>query len=187
MKNYGELTIIIGSMFASKTSTLQKIINDAKNKGNEALCFTLDTRFDDGFLTNHDGKQISAFTISSSKDILKHMNDYNNVQLVAIDEGQFFDEGIRDVCFTLNKKGIDVVVAGLDQDYKKQPFMNIINLMLDAENIIKLDAVCNCGKKAIRNFRKIKDTSRMLQGSNETYSAMCKFCFSYKIGDDYNV
>ena len=127
---------------------------------------------------SHDGTVIRCKTIKKSEEIYKRVND---CKVVGIDEAQFFDDGIVEVCNTLANRGIRVIVAGLDMDYKGVPFKNMANLMATAEYVTKVHAICpKTGGLAQYSYRKTKSKKRILLGKEDEYMPLSRAAYVAK-------
>ena len=134
----------------------------------------IDKRYDEIKIVSHDTNFIQSTPVESAKDILLLAQD---ADVVGIDEAQFFDEQIVDVCEQLALKGIRVIVAGLDMDYSGKPFAQIPNLLAVADYITKLHAICVvCGNIANISYRKNSEDSQILIGEKEVYEPRCRNC-----------
>ncbi|GEM66088.1 thymidine kinase [Sphingobacterium faecium NBRC 15299] len=174
---YGSIEVICGSMFSGKTEELIRRLKRAQYAKLHVEIFkpAVDKRYDDLLVVSHDSNSIPSTPVDHSSSILLLSND---TQVVGIDEAQFFDEGLTDVCVNLANKGIRVIVAGLDMDFKAQPFGPIPNIMAIAEHVTKVHAVCmQCGAPANYSFRTSSDTKTVLLGEKEAYEARCRRCY----------
>lgn len=179
----GWVEVITGCMFAGKTEELIrriKVLEFAKKRIKVFKPLT-DNRYSNTLVVSHAGSSVESIVVASSIDILKHISD--DLDVVAIDEVQFFDEGIVEVCDFLARKGIRVMAAGLDQDFRGEPFGIMPLLMTQAEFVTKLTAVCNtCGAPATRSQRIVNglpasfDEPIILVGASESYEASCRHC-----------
>lgn len=179
----GWLEVITGCMFAGKTEELIRRIKVLEFGGKEIVVFKpkIDNRYSDDMVVSHAGSKVSSYPISDPKEIFKYVKD--STQVVAIDEVQFFDDTICQVCDVLANRGIRVMVGGLDMDFRGEPFGPMPKLMTQAEFVTKLTAVCNkCGAPATRTQRIIdgKPASYtdpiVLVGASESYEARCRHC-----------
>lgn len=177
-KTTGKFKLIVGCMYASKTSLLQKTIHNFISDGKTVSCFTLDKRYGPS-ITNHDGNSIKAHIIEDVEEI-KTIAKKDKAQLVAIDEVQFYPLSIVNTISELLENGISVVAAGLDQDFLCKPFETTMALVIECDELIKLTAKCNCGNDAIRNYRKVQNNERILQG-DDIYEALCRTCYNKKM------
>jgi len=177
MEKRGWIEVITGSMFSGKTEELIRRLKRAKYANLKVQIFkpTIDVRYDDDDVVSHDANKILSTPVSSSLNILLMIDE---AQVIAIDEAQFFDEGLPDVCRKLAIKGVRVIVAGLDMDYKGIPFGPMPAIMADAEYITKLHAICVvCGNLAAYSFRKTTDEKTILLGETESYEPRCRYCY----------
>lgn len=173
----GWIEVICGSMFSGKTEELIRRMNRAKIAGLSTEIFkpTTDTRYHETEVVSHNANAIPSTPVDSSLNILL-LN--KSVDVVAIDEAQFFDMEIIYVCETLAAKGVRVIVAGLDMDYLGKPFGPMPALMAVAEYVTKVHAICVCcGDIATHSFRKSDDHSLIKLGEKDTYEARCRDCF----------
>lgn len=174
----GWIEVICGSMFSGKTEELIRRMKRAKFANLEVQIFkpSIDTRFDEINVVSHDENVISSIPVQKSKDIIFLCQD---VDVVGIDEAQFFDEGIVDVCQMLADRGVRVIVAGLDTDFKAQPFGPMPKLLAVAEYITKLHAICvKCGGLANHSFRKNNEEGQVLLGEKDLYEPRCRTCYN---------
>ena len=172
----GWIEVICGSMFSGKTEELIRRLKRARIANLKVEIFkpALDTRYDESQVGSHDANSIQSTPIENSQTILLLAQD---VDVVGIDEAQFFDNEIINVCETLALRGIRVIVAGLDMDYLGRPFGQMPNLLAIADFITKLHAICvKCGNLANVSFRKSAEDSQVLLGEKETYEPRCRKC-----------
>lgn len=172
----GWIEVICGSMFSGKTEELIRRLKRARIANLKVEIFkpALDTRYDESQVVSHDANSIQSTPIENSQTILLLAQD---VDVVGIDEAQFFDNEIINVCETLALRGIHVIVAGLDMDYLGRPFGQMPNLLAIADFITKLHAICvKCGNLANVSFRKSAEDSQVLLGEKETYEPRCRKC-----------
>lgn len=173
----GWIEVICGSMFSGKTEELIRRLKRAQIARQKLQCFkpVIDDRYSKEHITSHDASKILSVPVERAIEILDMVDD--NTRVVGIDEGQFFDEAIVDVCQKLANRGIRVVVAGLDMDYMGQPFEPMPRLLAAAEYVTKLSAVCVvCGGPAARTQRKVSQGERIAVGSRDIYEARCRMC-----------
>jgi thymidine kinase len=173
----GWIEVVCGSMFSGKTEELIRRMKRAQFAKQKVEIFkpTIDTRYDDIKVVSHQGNEIPSTPVPSSSNILLLAND---VDVVGIDEAQFFDDELPSVCNALAARGIRVIVAGLDMDYTGKPFGPIPALMACAEYVTKVQAVCmHCGSLAYVSHRKTKSTDLVLLGETESYEPLCRVCF----------
>ncbi|MVZ64291.1 thymidine kinase [Sphingobacterium sp. DK4209] len=173
----GSIEVICGSMFSGKTEELIRRLKRAKFAKLPVEIFKpeIDVRYGEHEVVSHDSNAIPSTPVSHSSAILLLSSD---TKVVGIDEAQFFDEELPDVCNTLANRGIRVIVAGLDMDYKGRPFGPIPNLMAMAEHVSKVHAVCvQCGSPATYSYRIAENESRVLLGEKESYEPRCRSCY----------
>lgn len=179
----GWLEVICGCMFAGKTEELIRRINVLSYAKKEILAFKpkVDNRYSDSEIVSHAGAKVPCYAVDSAKEILKKVT--SDVEVVAIDEVQFFDELIVDVCEYLADKGVRVIVAGLDKDFRGESFGVLPELLTRAEFVTKLTAVCaKCGAPATRTQRLVNnqpasfDDPIVLVGAVEHYEPRCRHC-----------
>lgn len=177
----GSLIVIMGSMFSGKTEELIRRVRRALYAHRSAQVFkhTIDTRSENTEIRSHNGGPHEALAVSTSEELLGKVEETTNV--VAIEEAQFFDEGIIEVCRRLADAGNEVIVAGLDMDFKGEPFGP--RLLAEADEVVKLRAICaRCGREASRSQRLIDgrpapvSAPTILIGSEESYQARCRHC-----------
>ncbi len=172
----GWIEVICGSMFSGKTEELIRRLKRARIANLKVEIFkpALDTRYDETQVVSHDANAIQSTPIENSQTILLLAQD---VDVVGIDEAQFFDNEITTVCETLASRGIRVIVAGLDMDYMGRPFGQMPDLLAIADFITKLHAICvKCGNLANISFRKTTQESQVLLGEKESYEPRCRKC-----------
>lgn len=183
MQQPGSLEVVCGSMFSGKTEELIRRIKRAQIARQKVQIFkpAIDTRYSTEEVASHDGVRALAIPVQSAADIARHIKPETTV--VAIDEVQFFDAAIIGVCEHLAEMGLRVVVAGLDQDFRGEPFGPLPMLMAKAETVDKLQAICVvCGRPASRTQRLINgvpasyDDPIILVGALESYEARCRCC-----------
>lgn len=173
----GWIEVICGSMFSGKTEELIRRLKRAKIANLKVEIFkpAVDKRYDENDVVSHDANVIPSTPIDNSQTILLMAQD---VDVVGIDEAQFFDAEIVSVCEKLALKGVRVIVAGLDMDYMGKPFGQMPYLLATADYITKLHAICmKCGNIANISYRKTSNESQVLLGEKETYEPRCRNCF----------
>ena len=176
----GWIEVICGSMFSGKTEELIRRLKRAQFAKQKIEIFkpAIDTRYDKKKVISHDLNEINSTPVSSSSKILDLIDE---VDVIGIDEAQFFDADLPDVCANLANKGIRVIVAGLDMDYLGNPFGPIPNLMANAEFVSKVHAICvECGDLAIHSNRIVSSKDLVHLGEQEEYEALCRSCFILK-------
>ncbi len=175
--NTGWVEVICGPMFSGKTEELIRRLRRAMIARLNVLVFKpqIDTRYDEANIMSHSNLSLPSVPIKSARDILEHVDD--DTQVVGIDEIQFFDNDIIDICRQLADHDIRVICAGLDQDYRGIPFEPVPQLLATAEYISKTLAICMvCGNPAGRTQRLIKSKERILVGASNVYEARCRKC-----------
>ena len=175
--SYGSIEVICGSMFSGKTEELIRRIRRAQLAKLPVAIFkpTIDTRYHETAITSHDRNSIPSTPVAQSANILSLRG---MAKVIGIDEAQFFDEGLPDVCTTLANVGVRVIVAGLDMDFKAQPFGPVPALMAIAEHVTKVHAVCvQCGAPANYSYRLTDDEQQLLVGERNSYEPRCRTCF----------
>lgn len=174
----GSIEVICGSMFSGKTEELIRRLRRAQIAKLNVEIFKpkIDTRYDETAVVSHNSTSISSTPIENSASILLLGTD---TQVVGIDEAQFFDEGLPDVCIALANKGIRVIIAGLDMDFQGKPFGVMPALMAIAEEVSKVHAVCvQCGAPATFSYRTVHNASKILLGEKDSYEPRCRLCFN---------
>jgi len=177
-KRNGRIEIICGSMFSGKTEELIRRLKRAKfaNQRVEIFKPRVDVRYSEEEVVSHDSRSIPSTPVDSAENILLLAN---NVDVVAIDEAQFFDMNLVRVCQLLANNGIRVIVAGLDMDFQGNPFGPMPNLMAVAEHITKVHAICvRCGDPAHHSHRLSKSTRLVELGEKDIYEPLCRHCFN---------
>ncbi|TWR27500.1 thymidine kinase [Mucilaginibacter pallidiroseus] len=174
----GCIEVICGSMFSGKTEELIRRVNRARIAKVQVEIFSpvADTRYDKSSVVSHNLNSIPSVPVSKSADILPLAD---HIQVVGIDEAQFFDDNLPEVCLQLANSGVRVIVAGLDMDFKGRPFGSMPQIMAMAESVTKLHAVCvKCGSQAMYSYRLVPDDSKILLGEKESYEARCRKCYN---------
>jgi len=181
-KRTGWIEVICGSMFSGKTEELIRRLNRAKIAQQRIEIFKpeIDKRYDDEKIISHDENSINSTPVQSASQILLLANE---VDVVGIDEAQFFDDELANVCNHLADNGVRVIVAGLDMDYLRKPFGPIPALLASAEYVTKVHAICmRCGNLAQYSHRTVKDDHLVLLGEKDNYEPLCRSCFLEKSG-----
>ena len=172
-----KLEIICGPMFSGKTEALIKRANELI-KDNKPICMfkpSIDNRYSKNYIVSHNNKKIKCHSVKSPQEILNYINESD---IIAIDEVQFFDIEIINVLTKIISEGKNIIVAGLDRDYKSIPFKSIAYLLAHAEKITKLSSICMiCGNYAYFSQRLTDDKTQILVGESEEYEARCRKCF----------
>jgi thymidine kinase len=180
-KHRGWIEVISGSMFSGKTVELIRRIRRAQIAKQKFEIYKpiIDNRYSEEKVVSHDANEMHSIPVATSKDILKLVKD---PEVVGVDEAQFFDMGLVDVCTELANKGIRVVVAGLDKDYLGKPFGPMPALMASAEYVTKIHAVCmRCGSLANFSHRITHDDSLIVLGEKNNYEPLCRDCFNTEL------
>ena len=177
----GWIEVVCGSMFSGKTEELLRRLKRARIARQNVMIFKpqKDKRYDETKVVSHDDNRTPSTPVKSAKEILKLVKD---VEVVGIDEAQFFGEGIVEVAEELADKGIRVIIAGLDLDFLGKPFGPMPELLAVAEYITKVHAICiNCGDLAHNSFRTVDSKSLIVIGEKEAYLPLCRDCFNQEI------
>lgn len=183
-RKFGWIECICGSMFSGKSEELLRRIKRGVIAKQKVLLFkpSIDNRYDENRVSTHNGNSYDSISIEKSSDILNFVKD-TNYDIIGIDEIQFFDNDIVKIINKLANDGIRVIVAGLDMDFKAEPFHPMPEIMAISEMVTKLHAVCNkCGKEASRSQRLINgkpakyDDPIVVIGASESYEARCRHC-----------
>ena len=179
----GSLTVITGSMFSGKTEELIRRLRRAiyARRSVQVFKHALETRSDLQEIRSHNGVPHEAVAVSTSEELLAGVEEATDV--VAIEEAQFFDEGIVEACRILADAGYEVVATGLDMDFRGEPFGPMPRLLAEADEVVKLRAICaRCGREASRSQRLIDgrpapvSAPTILIGAEESYQARCRHC-----------
>src|SRR6195952_1591563 len=174
----GSIEVICGSMFSGKTEELIRRLRRAQIAKLTVEIFKprTDTRFDESNIVSHNYNYIQSTPVETSSSILLLGSD---VQVVGIDEAQFFDDELPNVCNVLANRGVRVIVAGLDMDFKGRSFGPMPAIMAMAESVTKLHAVCvRCGNPAMYSYRLVPSENRILLGEKESYEPRCRICYN---------
>ncbi|MBR4851007.1 MAG: thymidine kinase [Tidjanibacter sp.] len=180
----GWIEVICGSMFSGKTEELIRRMRRAvfANQRVEIFKPQIDVRYSVDEVVSHNSNSIHSTPVESSAQILLMTSD---VDVVGIDEAQFFDEGIVEVCMTLANRGIRVIVAGLDMDYLGKPFGPMPQLMARAEHVDKVHAICvRCGNIAHHSHRLTANDKLVVLGEKDTYEPICRHCFNMLMAEE---
>jgi len=173
----GWIEVIVGSMFSGKTEELLRRLKRAKIARQNVEIFKpmVDVRYSDDEVVSHDANAIRSTPVESSGNIMLLSG---NVNVVGIDEAQFFDGGLANVCHQLANQGIRVIVAGLDMDFKGKPFGPIPSLLATAEYVTKVHAICmRCGDLAHFSHRLSDEEKLVVLGEKDEYEPLCRCCF----------
>ena len=174
----GVIEVVCGPMFSGKTEELIRRLRLARIAKQRIQIFkpAVDNRYENEYITSHLDQKFLCSPIREAKDILSQLAD--NTRVVGIDEAQFFEFDLIEVCEKLATRGLRVIVAGLDQDYLGNPFGPMPQLLAIADDLLKLKAVCMvCGGEAGKSQRLTGDTDQVVVGAGERYEARCRFCF----------
>jgi thymidine kinase len=173
------LKVIMGPMFSGKTSTLINIIDNFEKTNKEFITIKpdIDNRYSyDNFIISHNKEKKQCY-VSNNLGSLKPLLKSKNLDYIIIDEAQFFDKLKEFCCFCLETLNINIIVAGLDGDYKRNRIGHILDLIPLADTVIKLKSVCyKCKEHALFSHRLVQDDSKILVGSNE-YIPLCRACY----------
>lgn len=176
----GWIEVICGSMFSGKTEELIRRLKRVKIANLKVEIFkpAIDVRYDEVKIVSHDASAIPSTPIDNSQKILLMAQD---VDVIGIDEAQFFDSEIANVCDELAYRGIRVIVAGLDMDYLGNPFGQMPYIMAKADYVTKLHAICmQCGNIANYSYRKIPNEDQVMLGATDVYEPRCRKCYNEK-------
>jgi len=173
----GWIEVVCGSMFSGKTEELIRRVKRAKIAKQDVVIFkpSIDKRFHARHVVSHNANAIMSNPVPSSEEILKQVH---NCDVVGIDEAQFFDDGIVDVSIELANRGIRVIAAGLDMDFRGKPFGPMPHLMAVAEYVTKVHAICvTCGDIAHYSHRLVSSDEKVVLGEKDVYEPLCRKCF----------
>ena len=185
-KKAGSIEVICGSMFSGKTEELIRRMKRAQFAKQTVEIFKpcIDVRYSEDKVVSHDSHSIPSTPIQSPAQMLEMSND---VEVVGIDEAQFFDNSLIDVVQTLANRGIRVIIAGLDTDFLGKPFGPMPALMAVAEDIQKVHAICvKCGSPANHSHRLSKSEELVLLGEKDEYEPLCRHCYNAAIEAEKN-
>ena len=174
----GWIEVICGSMFSGKTEELIRRVKRAQFANQKVIIFKpkKDVRYDEKMVVSHDENVIESIPVSSSAEIIQHIAE---VQVVAVDEAQFFDMDLPSVCQQLALRGTRVVIAGLDMDFRGQPFGPMPHLLSVAEYITKVHAICpHCGNLATHSYRLSIEKETVVLGEKDKYEPRCRTCYA---------
>jgi thymidine kinase len=177
----GSIEVICGSMFSGKTEELMRRLKRARIARLSIEIFSpkADLRYSENSLVSHNSNSIPSMPVGKASSILL---PGSQVQVVGIDEAQFFDDELPAVCNALANSGVRVIVAGLDMDFQGQPFGPMPALMAIAESVTKLHAVCvKCGNPALYSYRLAPGNNQILLGEKESYEPRCRLCYNINI------
>ena len=180
----GRIEVICGSMFSGKTEELIRRMKRAKFAKQRVEIFkpAMDVRYSAEDVVSHDQNTIPSTPIDTSSSILLLAS---NIDVVGIDEAQFLDQGLIDVCNQLANKGVRVIVAGLDMDFQGRPFGPIPGLCAIADEVVKVHAICvKCGALAYISHRLVDNDKRVLLGEKQTYEPLCRECYQRALQEE---
>lgn len=172
----GWIEVICGSMFSGKTEELIRRLNRAKIANQSIQIFKplKDNRYDKTAVVSHNENAIASLPVAKSTDFYDHLD---NINVVGVDEAQFFDSHLTEVCQKMAIKGIRVIVAGLDMDFRGKPFGPIPQLLAVAEYITKVHAICpHCGSLATHSYRLSEEEETVVLGEKDKYEPRCRIC-----------
>lgn len=177
-KKHGSIEVICGSMFSGKTEELIRRLKRARIAKQNVQIFKpcIDVRYSETDVVSHDETAIPSTPIESSSSLLLLVDD--NVDVVGIDEAQFIDDSLANVCVELANRGARVIIAGLDMDFKGVPFGPMPALCAVADDVTKVHAICmKCGLPAVFSHRLISDDRRVVLGETQEYEPLCRKCY----------
>jgi thymidine kinase len=180
----GRIEVVCGSMFSGKTEELIRRMKRAKFAKQKVEIFkpAIDTRYSDVNVVSHDQTAIPSTPVDTSSTILLLSSD---IDVVGIDEAQFLDNGLVDVCNELANRGVRVIVAGLDMDFKGVPFGPMPALCAIADEVTKVHAICvRCGSLAYVSHRLVQNDKRVLLGEKMEYEPLCRDCYQKAIKEE---
>ena len=179
----GRIEVVCGSMFSGKTEELIRRMRRAEFARQKVEIFkpAIDTRYSEEDVVSHDQHAIPSTPIDSSASILLLTSD---IDVVGIDEAQFFDMGLVEVCNELANRGVRVIVAGLDMDFRGVPFGPMPALCAIADEVTKVHAICvKCGNLAYVSHRIVEDERRVLLGETQEYEPLCRECYQKALSE----
>ncbi len=185
----GRIEVICGSMFSGKTEELIRRMKRAQFAHQRVEIFkpSIDTRYSDEDVVTHEGVSINSTPVDNSSSILLLGSDCD---VIGIDEAQFFDDNLINVCNELAGRGIRVIIAGLDMDFKGIPFGPMPALCAVADDVVKVHAICmRCGALAYISHRKVHNGKRVLLGEVNEYEPLCRECYKLALAEseeDFN-
>ncbi len=180
----GRIEVVCGSMFSGKTEELIRRMKRAKFAKQKAEIFkpAIDTRYSEQDVVSHDQNVINSTPVESSASILLLSSD---MDVVGIDEAQFLDDGLVDVCNELANRGVRVIIAGLDMDFKGIPFGQIPALCAIADEVTKVHAICvKCGALAYVSHRLVPNDKQVLLGEKTEYEPLCRDCYQKTLQEE---
>lgn len=184
IKKSGCIEVICGSMFSGKTEELIRRLKRAQFANQKIVTFkpAIDTRYSDMDVVSHDLHSIPCVPLKDPKDMLKVGDD---VQVVGVDEAQFFSEELVDVAQKLADRGVRVIIAGLDTDYLGKPFGPMPALLAVAEDVQKVHAICvKCGSLANHSHRLSRSKELVVLGEKDVYEPLCRDCYNKALAEE---
>jgi thymidine kinase len=175
----GGIEVICGSMFSGKTEELIRRLKRATFAKQNVEIFkpSIDVRYSESEIVSHDSHSIPSTPVENSASIILLSGD---ADVVGIDEAQFFDDGLVAVCNQLANQGVRVIIAGLDMDFRGEPFGPIPALCAIADDVQKVHAIClNCGRTATYSHRIVEEESRVFLGEKKEYQPLCRICYNH--------
>ena len=172
-------------MFSGKTEELLRRLRRSQIAGQKVEIFKprIDTRYDEEEVVSHDKNSIRSIPVTKATDILLQVKEFD---VVGVDEAQFFDEQLPDVCDVMANQGIRVIVAGLDMDFSGKPFGPIPQLLARAEHVTKVHAICmSCGGSALYSYRKTDQDEQVVLGELDNYAPLCRTCYNSMTKKDH--
>lgn len=173
----GSIEVICGSMFSGKTEELLRRLRRAKIAGLSVEIFKpkIDTRYDETAVVSHDHTAIESTPVDCSESLMLLASD---IDVIGIDEAQFFDDHLPEVVQHLADQGVRVILAGLDMDFKRQPFGPMATLCAIADSVDKIHAICvDCGSWANYSFRQVSGQQQVMLGEAREYCPLCRTCY----------
>jgi thymidine kinase len=183
-KRSGCIEVVCGSMFSGKTEELIRRLRRAQFANQKIAIFkpALDKRYSDVEVVSHDFHKITSKPIDDAAEMLGIKDD---IQVVGVDEAQFFGDNLVEVAETLANRGVRVIVAGLDTDYLGKPFGPMPRLMAVAEDVQKVHAICvKCGNLAYVSHRTVQNDKRVLLGETQEYEPLCRECYQKAMAEE---
>ena len=183
-RRQGRIEVVCGSMFSGKTEELIRRLRRAQFARQRVEIFkpAIDTRYSEEDVVSHDQKHIRSTPVDSSASILLLSSD---IDVVGIDEAQFLDQGLVEVCNELANRGVRVIIAGLDMDFRGQPFGPMPAICAIADDVTKVHAICvKCGSLAYVSHRTVADERRVLLGETQEYEPLCRHCYQIALEEE---
>ena len=184
-KKSGCIEVVCGSMFSGKTEELIRRLRRAQFANQKIAIYkpAIDKRYSDAEVVSHDRNSIISVPVSDASEMLLALGQ--SVEVVGVDEAQFFGDNLVEVCQTLANRGVRVIVAGLDTDFLGKPFGPMPALMAVAEDVQKVHAICvKCGNLANHSHRLSKSTDLVVLGEKDVYEPLCRECYNKAIAEE---